>query len=273
MQRKRIRTLGRSNLLADPLRMIRAYRFASEIDGFIEERTRHLIKTLHDRIKKISSERITLEFFHLLNSEQSAECLKIALDDGLLGSILSFPLGQLEENIRAVSDLEKENFNILPRGIKVSLNKIFSQNLTHKGLLCLEALLCDHVPLREGDHRLTMSQAIHKRLVLTTKGLKDLKSGRQVSKGRIFDAFMRSKEASIDVLIIGGRHGLFGEYKRFRKLWKNGYLTAREIAAISGISSGPELGDIISSLRRAEFEREVKSRAEAVQFVNKYSVQ
>lgn len=270
LQKKRIRTLGRNNLLGDPLRMLRAYRFASELNGFIERRTRHLIKMLHDGIKEISSERITLEFFHLLNSKQSAKYLKTALADGLLGGILSFPLRHLEDNIRALSDLEKKSFNILPHRIKVSLNKIFSQNLTYKGLLCLEALLCNHIPLKDADHRLTMSRAIHKRLELTAKGLKEFR--REISKDRIFNAFIKSKEASIDLLILERRYDLLSEYGRYRKLWKDGYLNAGEIMEISGITEGSELGYIIASLRRAEFGKRVRSKAQAIVFLKEHFV-
>jgi hypothetical protein len=65
----------------------------------------------------------------------------MALSDGVLSDVLSFDYNILERAIRAVSHLEKTYINYLPSTIKVSLKKAVSQNLTYKGLLCLEMLL------------------------------------------------------------------------------------------------------------------------------------
>ena len=44
LQNKKIQAIKKQNLIDDPLRMIRAYRFAAEIDGSIEEKTRTSLK-------------------------------------------------------------------------------------------------------------------------------------------------------------------------------------------------------------------------------------
>jgi hypothetical protein len=94
---------------------------------------------------------------------------------------------------------------------------------------------------------------------------------RFISTKRLYDIFMMSGNAAVDVLIMSGRMDLIGEYRRFRRIWKNGVLNSEEIMRIAGIEGGPRLGRIIFGLRRAEFEGAVKSKRSAVTFVSELS--
>src|SRR4030042_2888561 len=100
IKKKIIRSISKENLISDPLRMLRAYRFAAELNGSIKKGTRNSIKNMKKNIKKVSSERITLELFNLLNSKHSARYLKMALSDNLLTSVLLIPYKTLELNIK-----------------------------------------------------------------------------------------------------------------------------------------------------------------------------
>jgi len=267
LKKKIIRCISKKNLLSDPLRMLRAYRFAAELNGSIEKRTRNLIKILNNNIEKTSSERITLELFNLLNSRHSAKYLKMALSDGLLTSVLFIPHEILERNIKAISLLERARINEFPSRIKVQLNKIFSQNVTYKGLLCLELLLDSRFHSRETVPNLIISNAVRKRIELGRKGLEVLGKRRLISAKRLYDIFMMSGNAAVDVLIMSGRIDLIGEYRRFQKIWRKGVLNSHEIMKIADIEGGRLLGRIIIELRRAEFEGRVKSKRSAVTFV------
>jgi tRNA nucleotidyltransferase (CCA-adding enzyme) len=266
LARKRIRMISEANLISDPLRLLRAYRFAAELGGSIEKRTRGAIKTLHNRIENVSPERITLELFHLLNSKRSSRYLRAALRDGVLAEILSLSDKVLEGNIRAICKLEERLLEDLPGGIKALLDRIFSQNLTYKGLLCLELLLQGSVSYAG---RLKMSSSLLKRVELSSVGLPKLKKRRSVSTGDLFDIFVLLKDAALDVLIISGRIQLFGEYQRFRRIMKGAFLKSEDVMKIMEVSRGPLIGKSIQALRRADFEGIVKSRGEAVDFIRK----
>ena len=266
LEKNRIRMISEGNLISDPLRILRAYRFAAELGGSIEKRTRDAIKTLHNMIKTVSSERITLELFHLLNSKLSSRYLKSALCDGVLFDILLLPDKVLEGNIRAISKLEVGILEELPVRIEVLLDEIFSQNLTYKGLLCLELLLQRSIP---GVEKIRMSSNVIKRIKLALKGLAELKKCRSGSKEKLFDAFMRSKDAAVDVMIIAGRMDLLREYTKFRKIMKDGLLGSEDIMKIMDLNTGPVIGRIILGLRRAEFQGIVRSRGQAMDFIRK----
>lgn len=261
IKRKRINSISEKNFKADPLRMLRAYRFAAELNGSIEDKTRRSIKTLYNKIKKASPERITFELFNLLNSENPARYLNMALNDSLLRYILSINIKTLERNIKAIYRFKRQ-LKEHPKEVKVLLEETFSQNITYKGLLLLELLLRrnglfepDRIPL------IRISRNIAKRIMLTHKGLKEFKGG------KLFNFFMKSKGAAMDVIILKDRMDLIKEYIRFKNIWKKGMISSLEVARIGKIKAGPRLGKVIAELKKAEFEREIKSKEEAIRLI------
>lgn len=265
IKNRKIRSLSEESLIADPLRILRAYRFAAELNGSIENNTRKAIKMLHNRIKKVSPERITFEIFNLLNSEHPAKYLNMALSDGLLNAILSISDKTLGRNVKAISRLEAK-INKLPLKVKVILEKIFSQNLTYKGLLCLELLLRqdgsfvpDRIP------KIRMSNNIIKRITLSHEGIKEFK------RDKLFDIFLKSKGAAMDILILKGRLDLLREYERFKMIWKKGLLSSEEVSSVTGVKAGPKLGRIITELKKAQFEGRLRSGSDAVRFLSYFT--
>lgn len=68
----------------DPLRMLRAARFAAQLNFTIEENSFNSISKLADRIKIISQERITDEFLKILASPNPSKGLAILFKTGIL---------------------------------------------------------------------------------------------------------------------------------------------------------------------------------------------
>jgi tRNA nucleotidyltransferase (CCA-adding enzyme) len=265
--RKIIRCISKDNLIADPLRILRAYRFAAQFNGSIETNTHNYIKILQNNIIKVSPERITLEFSHLLNSEKAPKYLKLAFHDGVLSSILPIQSRQLEHNIGEVSKLQKRILKVLPLKIKVILNNIFSQNLTYKGLLCLELLLKKKKTVSNiSIKHLRLSNIVQKRIILAHQGMYFIGNINDL-QGELFDLFMFCKEAIIDVLILTDRLDLLDDYKRFKMIWRAGLISSREVIDIPGIESGPEIGRMIYELKKAQFEKRIRTKKEAMKYI------
>ena len=68
----------------DPLRMMRAIRFASQLNFTIDEKAINAIKLQKDRIKIVSKERITDEINKIILSEKPSVGFKLLFDTGLL---------------------------------------------------------------------------------------------------------------------------------------------------------------------------------------------
>jgi poly(A) polymerase len=71
----------------DPLRMMRAVRFATQLKFRIDPETFHAIQENRDRIKIISQERITDELNKIIASEKPSIGFKLLYDSGLLSII------------------------------------------------------------------------------------------------------------------------------------------------------------------------------------------
>jgi tRNA nucleotidyltransferase (CCA-adding enzyme) len=266
IEKRIIKCISIENLKSDPLRIIRAYRFAAELNGSIEIKTRNALKILSKNLKTIASERITLEFFNLLNQNCSSRYLKMALLDGVLNELFLFNCSELERNIRVIYNLEGKIFNSLPCIFKVILNRLFSQNITYKGLICLEALYKnDYKKLNE---KILMSNAIRKHIKLSHEGIEKIKKYKRNLERNLFDIFMKSQDASVDALILEGRMEFLKDYERFKKIRKKGILSSEEIIKTTGIKAGPELGQIILELKKAQFDGRVKTKKQGMKFVN-----
>lgn len=72
----------------DPLRMMRALRFASTLNFAVEENSLKAIKNEAERIKIVSLERVMVEFNKIMLSEKPSVGLKLMEETGLLNLIL-----------------------------------------------------------------------------------------------------------------------------------------------------------------------------------------
>ncbi len=73
----------------DPLRILRAIRFAAQLQFEIEEKTLKAIRKMKDRLSIVSQERITEEFLKILSSSKPSVGLKLLCDTGV--AALVFP--------------------------------------------------------------------------------------------------------------------------------------------------------------------------------------
>jgi poly(A) polymerase len=71
----------------DPLRILRAFRFASQLNFKIDKTINKAAYQLRDRLKIISQERITDEFLKILSSPKPSVGLKMLYDSGVMETI------------------------------------------------------------------------------------------------------------------------------------------------------------------------------------------
>lgn len=86
LKREQIRTVGDPNLRfsEDPLRIMRACRFMSVFNMMIEKQTNDAIKEKAHLLKRISTERISIEFIKLLQGEQAGHVLEFMKKSSVL---------------------------------------------------------------------------------------------------------------------------------------------------------------------------------------------
>lgn len=261
IERKLINAISMDNFRNDPLRLLRVYRFVSELGWKADSKTRRMVSQLTSNIKKSAPERITQEFLKLLDSKNYQEALEMALNDGLLVSFISSSRKKISENIRALSHLESR-IKKLPLKYKESLDKPFSQELTYKGLLRLEQVLSGSAL---SENRLRLSRSIFERLKIIHRLA--ISQFLPLTASKMFDAFSGAKDALSDILILTGDVKLLKHAERFKKIWKKSFLNAEEIMKATGLKSGVELGKLIYRLKKMEFEGKLKTKKEAAKWL------
>src|SRR5437016_2986358 len=83
----------------DPLRMLRALRFASTLDLSIDPEVVAAVAAMHDRLRIVSAERIREEFTKLLLGRSPSAVLQLATEIGIAGEFIpELPLLRLEQD-------------------------------------------------------------------------------------------------------------------------------------------------------------------------------
>ena len=155
LERKVVRALAETSFTEDPLRLLRAYRFAAHINGTIEADTLGWIRTHAERITLTASERINVELFAILGKHNVSTTVQALADVGLLEYI--FPeleathkvtanafhhLGLFEHTLETIPQLETR-LPELPDWVKQSLDQEINYGITRLAATKLACLLHD----------------------------------------------------------------------------------------------------------------------------------
>lgn len=134
-----IRAVDLKNLLDDPLRFLRAFRFLAVLNGEIEDKTYNFIKSnLNHFNEKVASERITTELWKIFDCDSSFKTIINMSGSGLLEKIFPelAPMRKVPPNIyhhlwlydhslELIKTCE-EKFNSMPDWAKNELTEQFS---------------------------------------------------------------------------------------------------------------------------------------------------
>ena len=84
LEKGHLKMVARENLADDPLRLLRAYRQAAQLQFALDPHTRISLQQLAPRIQTVAAERVQAEFNYLLGSPRGSQWLLAAWQDGLL---------------------------------------------------------------------------------------------------------------------------------------------------------------------------------------------
>ena len=155
LSEKIIRSISEKNLIDDPLRVLRIFRFASLLDFEIEQETLNQAKKHYKLIKNVAPERILAELIKFFEGKNSAKYLSIMKEIGLLyelfeplKAVSKIPpnshhhLPLIEHCIETVHQIEL-GYNDIPEFEKERLNSYQTNGVKYISLLKIGALLHD----------------------------------------------------------------------------------------------------------------------------------
>jgi poly(A) polymerase len=306
LRAKIIRTIGTpaERFAEDHLRLLRAVRFAAQLDFEIERETFAAVKSLAPKIKSISAERIRDELIKLFeppeggtpNGTRAARGLELLRESGLLEQILP----ELAATIHC-----EQSLDFHPEGSVFNhLLLMFKQMRADADPLLPWAVLMHDIakPLTASrdantgsihfyEHEkigATMTEKILERLRFPRKQIEavaatvrhhmQFKDALKMRKSTLRRLLMRETfplEMALHRLDCLGSHGRLDVYdflvEQARELEQQPeirppLLTGDELIAL-GMKPGPELGALLAELREKQLQDELKTPAEAQAWV------
>jgi poly(A) polymerase len=162
IRKKLIRALSKSALSDDPLRLMRAFRLAQQLDFHVDDETLQAVRELSPLIRGIAPERVRDELYLLLEGTDSYQPFRAMAEAGLLERVLpetkpmrGLPQGEahqydlLGHSLKAMEFAEdvmlypEEYFGARAAEVTTYLSERADGRLTMRGLIKLAALLHD----------------------------------------------------------------------------------------------------------------------------------
>ena len=218
-------------------------------------------------IKDTKTERITLEFFRILNSKNTIKTLNLLLEDGILEQIISLSYNKIKEKLKEIYKINKI-FNKLPLKYKFKLNSNFTQDLTYKGLIRLEMLLVG-APFNILNKSSRILQHLKK---LESANDFSKKANQHINKEILNEIFRMSGEASFDILVINNLTRFICDFEKYNKIKKKSLLSANEIIKIKKINKDKVLGSVIELIRKKQFIGRIRGKREAKEYLMKLDI-
>lgn len=152
---KCIRVIHEQSFIDDPLRLLRAFRFAAVLNFKIEEKTSEYIRKHKQLISNVAAERITSEMFILLDSPHAGQHIVEMARIGFLEEIFTelkethkvsknayHHLGLFDHSVEALVQCERA-INELPSWAQERLNEPLAQGVSRLAATKLASLLHD----------------------------------------------------------------------------------------------------------------------------------
>lgn len=272
----------------DPLRLMRAIRFAAELGFAIEENTWETLCAKAALLKAVAGERVRDELFRTLAASGCGVSLQRLWDSGLWGEILALKeWGACAERIPRLEAAERlcmEVGRLFPKSAESLadyLNREVEAGISLRSLIALAAVLGSSArggtsPLAE---RLRLGREAGRVLDMLCRDEKETYGMLEQSPAeRVIYRFFRDREpAGPGMLIIASAAGAVSAapFSRMVGYWLTAYeageadlfLSGGEIMEILGVSPGRVVGEAMARLRGAEGSGFVTSREEAREFI------
>ena len=156
-----LRMISRQNLQDDPLRLMRAYRQAAQLQFTIETNTQTAIRSLATTIRQVASERIRAEISYVLDDHQGTPWLYAAWQDGLLGLFFTHTTSKSLQRLALVDQVVSLIQAKWPQlGIQLQQPVRDTIKTTWLGIAKLACLVNSHPEKAEAElHQITYSRA------------------------------------------------------------------------------------------------------------------
>jgi len=261
----------------DPLRMLRAYRLALQLGFSLDPSTRISISQKGDLIKRTAPERVIQELLKLFSLGTTASILNLMREDRFDLPLLGFRIGERAlEGVSVFEKLKRNGFLTTLKGRTDFGERTFLGRFDGDTLLKLTTFLYPHRGWEAFLKLYPLGQEGKKFVESSVRGFEELVESppKGVEEKHLYLKRYAPYLYPIGVLAkIYGHYGDFEELLEFYRRWKNlkkPLLGGREVMELLGVKRGsPAVGRALERLIMAQLEGSVRSRKEAIGFIEK----
>ena len=260
-------------ILHDPLRLLRIFRFAAQLDFQISQESMYFIDKHHYRLSEVSKERIRDEFLKTLNTNNSIKYIQEMLNVGLLTQVL--PMTKESDKLKqALINFEDntipEELSQYKREIDLYLAKELGAEATRNVLIKLSLLMKDN---KDVGKLFRLSRKAIKFTETVLEGYHLIQKP-HLTKNEIIN-FLRITHIELwGVLMFSAaiNPNLTHHFKSIVDTYFNHFLpiinqgrliTGKDIINKFQLMEGKKIGDILKLIEDKQFTGEVRTRAEA----------
>lgn len=295
LEQRRIRTIGspEERFAEDHLRLLRAVRFAAQLDFTIEPETLEAVGRMADRIVSVSAERIREELIRLFAPPHAGAGLEWLCSSGLLAHVLPevvplltcdqspefHPEGTVYEHVRRMLSLLPADADpALPWAVLLhdiakpaSATRDPVSGVIHfYGHERLGATMAEEILTRLRFPRRQIDQVVA--CVRHHMQFKDVLRMRRATLRKMLLRPTFALEVELHRLDCLGSHGLLDHYEFLQQQQREfdaqpalrpPLVNGDDLLAL-GWKSGPELGQLLSEIRDRQLQEELRTRDEAL---------
>jgi tRNA nucleotidyltransferase (CCA-adding enzyme) len=274
LQHRIIRMVRQSNLVDDPLRLLRAYRQASQLDFTIDADTRQAMRELAPLLTKVAAERVLMELRYLLATPNSSQWLVAMIEDQLLAGWLKIPVAKdfadrLTQFDRSI-ELIKQHYPALDQELDRSLRDTIT--ISRKSIGKLIKILSPDLELAQDQMlRLTFSAV---EIQVVTTAITNLPTEMSVTEQYFwFKAVGSNFPLLIGLAIANGIAvdqvgSLIDRYldPDDQVAHPTPLVSGHELMKALQITPSPMIGKLLTEIQLARIRGEISTEDEAIQF-------
>ncbi|RUR72146.1 CCA tRNA nucleotidyltransferase [Chlorogloeopsis fritschii PCC 9212] len=279
IEKRILRMISPVNLKDDPLRLLRAYRQASQLNFRIEESTQAAIRALTPYLVKVAPERVRVELGYMLASSHGTPWLIDAGKDNLLTHFFKYATLESFRQLRAVDSASDRLTQIWPQ-LGEELQKCIRDTVktTWLGIAKLACLVSQNPEVAEIElHELTYSRAEIKAVITALKLFMQLNASSMSLREQYF-LFQEAGFVFPTTAVLAVANGtsieaiapLINRYLNPNDLVAHPapLVSGKDLIAALQIPASPLVGKLLTEIAIAQIEGKVSTAAEAIEFAS-----
>ena len=268
LKKKRITTVNPNNMRQDPLRVLRAYRIAAQLNFSIDLKTRAYLREYSCLLIKAAPERITEELYKLLNSTDPLKYLKLCGQDDIFKAIFGVTYRNIKDNLRLIAFFEE----FITKSTKFNgLDEPISQGLNRLGLIRISLLLKYDIKSNKTVYYKYLSpSSIIKQKIREIQEAGNLNRGR-ITDTRLYEIYKTAGTSAFEIALIMSslrsrkrdRKRLIKKVNQYLKIKDKHLIDGNEIQSILSIKEGARIGRLQEKIKERQFKELINNESEA----------